>query len=478
MSVRAAADLIFNDLSAAIAAGKLPEAQAAKGQRLLHRLAQPVRVTVMGLPQSGKSSLVNLLLGGDVIPEGLTLPTTQFTQGDSPSVMLTLPDGSLKTAPHANLTKASALDPMFIEVKLPLPALGRISVLEIVAPATSIDMRRAMGWASKRTDIAVWCSSNFAVEEQALWATMPDEVKDHAFLLLTRADVAQQNGHLEELMSRVTQTSADQFNKIMPIAIPMALEAKQADGTVDKGVMQRSGGLSLIQAILRQVDMGLRSTVDQAEMLLHPYRGAKPVAAKPVAAKPAPAPKAAPAKPVLASVPQQPKPEPAAEIAPSMAATTQRPAPVEVPKSTDAPAPAAKRPGFMPKTKKAVAPTASPQTCEAFDKAIAHLTIEGERLAQDLAMFGELTPKALMTASAETIMWLSDFLENLPIKGDPVLDRSRNTALDAADLVQLMQIENNDETSAMDALSLVIQLKHDLEADTAFAQFTRQDKAA
>ena len=82
-----------------------------------------------------------------------------------------------------------------------------------------------------------------------------------------------------------------------------------------------------------------------------------------------------------------------------------------------------------------------------------------------------------MKASADSIYWLSDFLEDLNIKNDPVLEKSRIRALDAAELVQLMHIEKNDN-AALDALSLVIQLKRDLEAEISLSRHSSQNQAA
>ena len=82
-----------------------------------------------------------------------------------------------------------------------------------------------------------------------------------------------------------------------------------------------------------------------------------------------------------------------------------------------------------------------------------------------------------MQASADNITWLSEYLDDVSVKDDPVLEKARTRALDATELVQLMQFESNDD-AGIEALSLVIQLKRDLQADIAQADHARPVKAA
>jgi hypothetical protein len=511
MSVRAAADKVHDALSQALMAGKIPASSIETGETLLKRLRQPVRVTLMGLPGSGKSTLTNLLLNDIVIPKGISLPTTQYVHGESPEATLTLTDGRTETLAGADPFEIAAASPMYVEVALPLAALGRINVLEIVAPATLQDQQRAMHWAAKRTDVAIWCTQHFDRSEQALWDTMPDAMKDSGFLLLTHADEALARGQLDQTLAHVRQNFAYQFNKIMPIATPSAIAARQPDGTVDKPMMQKSGGLTLISSILRQVDMSLQGTVDQAELMVKTHKDAPATnkKARPAVSKPIPidatAVEAAPTTPepkVETPVPQVPTPAPVvAEIdstnvvemktAKQVDAATTKPAPRpraqstlvavennEPPATPVAEAPKKTRPGFMPKARSAaIIPRAKPETCEAYLEAISYLTKQGRTLTQNVANDAELSSNDLMNASAENIMWVSDFLEDLTIKDDPVLEKTRTRALDAAELVQLMQIEKN-ESAALDALSLVIQLKRDLEAEIALSRHNSRNQAA
>ncbi len=474
-TVRAAADQVYQVLNDALSVGKIPADTAETAQALLARLRDPMRVTLMGFPKTGKSTLVNLLLNAAVVPDGISLPTTLYVHGEQPSAVLTLTDGRLETLAEADPFQIAAAAPMYVEVSLPLPALGRISILEVVAPGVLQDQQRAMHWAAKRTDLALWCTDHFDTSEQALWDTMPDAIKDNGFMLLTHADQALARGHLEQTLTDVRENHAYQFNKILPIATPVAIAARKADGTVDKTMMQKSGGSALISAILRQVDSRLQETVDQAEILVEKYKDAVPQAiSAPINVVEMKT--AQPVDMVEAAAKLAPRPDVKSKL---IALTPSQPAPSTIP----APEPTAEAPkkpriGFMPKARgAAIIPRAKAETCDAYDQAIAHLTKQGRALTQDIAAHDALSPNDLMTASVDNIMWLSDYLEDLAITDDPVLEKTRTRALDAAELVQLMQIERN-ETAALDALSLVIQLKRDLESEIALSRHSSRTQAA
>lgn len=500
MSVKAAAEQTYQDLKQALAEGKIPPQVSETAIKLLGRLHQPVRVSVMGLPGSGKSTLINLLLSKIVMPEGVQLPTAQFLLGDTPKAICTLPDGKTQVVDGADPQEVSDLKPIFVEFQMPLPALGRISVLEVRAPDIPKEQQRAMHWAAKRTDIALWCTQEFSTLEQALWQSLPEPVKDHAIMLVTKADVLDQNGMMDRMISELRYTHAHQFNKIMHVATPDAIAARRADGTVDKPLLQKSGGLTLISTILRQVDRGLQATIDQCDLILHKYRDAaqNPDAARVVdkVATPRPVSRLVTDEPVEVEKPAE-SPVVVVETSRPVATGTSRPISVGIPsdeptmaeltklRRPEAPVapkataeePKKPRPGFMPKAKATEVPRAKPETCAAYGEAIAYLSAQGRALTAKLSSGEDVTSDALMSASADNITWLSEYLEDVAVTDDPVLEKSRTRALDASELIQLMQFEKNDD-AGIEALSLVIQLKRDLEAEIAMSTHVAQTKAA
>ncbi|MGC1488403.1 MAG: hypothetical protein WA784_11520 [Albidovulum sp.] len=418
-----AQDTTVQALDRAISSGAIPAKLQEQAKAVLAGMTKPVRLTVFGLPGSGKSSLMNLLLGKEVFAHGDRLPTTQITWGDVPKSSCTMADGSTQELDHFDTAKIASTAPIFVQTQMPLPALGKISLMEVVANGSPAELARALAWASNKTDVALWCSQSFGQTEQQLWDAAPDKMKDHAFLLLTKADVLSASGSLNNTLSDVRDQSADQFKEILAIATLDAIAARGADGRIDKEKMTASGGRALIAAILHEVELGRQAAKDQAELLLNRYP---------------------PAEAASAAAPAQQADQPA-----QTDASPQDPVPQDpVPQDSAEPV------------------TLHPATRAAYEDAVERLSQTGQRFAEDLANTGTVDATRLMDETVSSVQWLCDYLSENGEAGDPALIQMRNTAFDAADLMQLMQMEN-ETTAVTESLSVVIQLKREMEAGLA-----------
>lgn len=454
MAGQASAADVKTALSDALASEVMPTNVRPNAEAMLATLNKPVRVTVMGLPNTGKSQLLNLLAGAIVIPEGAHLPTTQLVYGDTAESKCTLADGTVQVLDHCDVALILGMQPVFVQLAMPLASLKRISLLEVVASDDHMEQQRAMMWAAKRTDVALWCTHTFNIPEQTLWGAMSDIIKDHGFMVVTKADILARNELLDTTLANVKNVAEHEFNQILPIATPSALEARSADGQIDKDALRRAGGLALISAILRQVDLGQQATIDQATVLLRQLAGMKAVTPPRIKTQPLDAKPVAKAA-IEAVITPKPDPIPELDVVPAVKAAPKKKIGDEFP----APLP--------PKRKVAVeAPKLKDGSRDAFKEAIGHLTREGRALAKAVESAESVPVAKVMSRSVDNVQWLADHLQDNGESEDAVLDRARNTAIDAADLIQLMQLEKQ-ESAVLDAVSLVLQLKHALEADLA-----------
>ncbi len=462
MSNQSVGNRVQQELSQSIKDGLLPDNVKDKAAQLLLRLQQPVRLALIGLPGSGKSTLLNLLVGSNVLPDGVRLPTLQLSYGAQAQSICTLPDGSKKTLSNVDGMQIAAQSPVFVEMQIPLPALKKISVLEVVTPSTLSALQRATQWAAKRCDIALWCTQHFTAEEQQTWAKMPDLVKDHAFLMLTQADVLQSSGQLDEALAALKSVAEEEFNQILPIATINAIAARKPDGSVDKDKMRQSGGLGLISAVLRQVEQGKQSTVDMAEVLLRQHTNAQQQP-EPVAAPQTPTEKtsAGLVGSVMKSVTRRKTAEAANSKTPVVDASDgiSRLRIIAQKK-------AAERSKVVSQPPPPQAETLKPSTREAYEHVIAYMEEQSRALSDALTDMGESAPTKIMEMAVEHMQWLSDYLNENGDDSDETLLRARDAAFDASDLVQLMQMEKRD-SAALEAVSLMLQIKRELQADLA-----------
>ncbi len=453
MSNQSLSARVQQDLARAIASGRLPEQAQTRAEALMERIEKPIRLALLGRPGAGKSQLLNLLVGTDVIPKGVRLPTLELTYAKTARIICTLADGTKTEIAGDDLSEATELAPVFIEMRLPLPALGKISVLEVVSPDDAASIHRASQWAAKRTDVALWCSQSFDAEEQATWAQMPDLIKDHGFLMITKADTLRATGMLESVLNTAKAVAGDEFNQVLAIATKEAIAARDYGASVDKDKLRESGGMALISAVLKQVELGKQSAIDMADMLLaqHPDAIAD-------AEPPAPAPVSPPAQAVAPEVKTAPPaPEPATpqvQELPDELAILQR-----VKKAVSRPV-APEAPTAPP------APALHPASVAAYRAALDHITTQSAALLT-LAKSGDTgAPGKIMAQTVAQLQWLCDHLNDNGDDGDPLLQRARDTVFDATDLVQLMQMEKRD-SAAIEAVSLLLQVKRELQADLA-----------
>jgi hypothetical protein len=355
-------------------------------------------------------------------------------------------------------------------------------VLEVVAPDDPAAVHKASQWAAKRSDVALWCTQSFGDAERGIWGAMPDTLKDHAFLMITKADELQDDGVLDNTVASIQSTAKDEFNQVLPIATLSAIAARQADGTVNKDKMRGSGGLALISAVLRQVEMGRQSAVDSADVLLHQHADALEALSSAEELNSA---EETPETEAVAVSEEEPQ----APLAPASVAPEPEPEQVDIPeepfKSGESPAmtrlraiaekkSAARQAASEPKPAPApAAPTPVPAqtalsdtTRQAYERVVAYLEEQGDVLTQTIAKSGKDAPSAIMALTVEQIQWLTDYLNENGDDSDPSLQRARDTAFDAADMVQLMQMEKRD-SAALEAVSLMLQIKKELQADLA-----------
>ena len=184
MNQQTAIEGIEDRLRAFAGARDIPPALRDKAQRYLSRMVSPVRVTLLGRPTPGKASLLSEALGEQVLPALDHPPTVELRYGDVPAAQITRPDGSV-TEPRGALDPAAFEDAILAVIERPSALLRRISFLDVQADDAVADQRAAIAWAAPRTDIALWCSARFDEADQTLWAGVPDQIKDHAYLVLT-----------------------------------------------------------------------------------------------------------------------------------------------------------------------------------------------------------------------------------------------------------------------------------------------------
>ncbi|NNF71278.1 MAG: hypothetical protein HKN02_03695 [Rhodobacteraceae bacterium] len=202
-------DDIIHRLRDVLTTGALPRSATERGERILERLTSPVRVVLLGLPDAGKASLLNAIVGRELTNDDCQT-TIEFTYGDRPRAHVTLADGSILET-EGTFAQDDFPDAIFVSQELPLPILRRISLIDVVADPAPEELGTAITWALSRTDIAVWCSMAFTEDELTIWEYVPEAIMDHAFLVLTGTPQDQGNKILQARADHLRETLSGEF---------------------------------------------------------------------------------------------------------------------------------------------------------------------------------------------------------------------------------------------------------------------------
>lgn len=457
-------------LATAISNNLLPEDVRDQASSLLSHLETPIRVSVLGLPQSGKSTLIGLLLGQQIAPAGIKLPTMEVKSAPSAQAILTLQDGSTKTLQDIDWEKISSFDPVFIQLGFNLPSLNKISVMELVTSDDRLEQIRAMRWAAKRTDIAIWATQSYYGTEHGLWRDMPDLIKDHSFLIRTKADelggVAERQNAIDDLR----QIAGDHFAKVLPLATLEATAARHADGSTDKDLLRSSGGIGLISSIMRQIESGRQSTIDQAAVLLYKndLLDAEGNIKAPLAANTEPVTPTEPSPPIESASVAEPTAsdpsvgEPDQLVAQSDVVETAFQNAVSQDLLEDVAAISAPEATVKEGVRAEIAPIDNSGALGQSTRIVFENTaIRLGELGSALLSNDNLNPAAIIGAAEKELDALSSALDDLHDDDGPQIVQMRDSTLDAQDMVQLMKLER-DTNAAMDAMSILVQVRRQL----------------
>jgi hypothetical protein len=445
MKDNAGDETVIARLEGALEAETLPKAARDYARHLVRRLSQPVRVSVLGLPGSGKSQLVNMFLGETVVPEGAVLPTTEYAWGEAPRMVVTGAEGSVIKVHGADVSALSGQNAAFLRIELPIDILQRINLLEVVTDGTEEELTSGVDWVVRRTDIALWCTQEFGKREQAIWRRVPDGLKDHAFLVLSKADELSAQKLLRKRVSELETVVAEEFHSLFAVATLQALGA-YAKGAVDEAMFHASGGGALTSEVLRHAERGRRADFDSAHMFLARYH-VETEARSTVPERPAGA--TQPAAAPVEVEPVNPVPEPA------------------VPKiETVEPETVAAEPTPTTKTPEVSVPKAPKvENVALFSDGIRFLRRRAESLTETAETFGEGATSALFEHCVSAVEHLADLFSQ-DESGCEAADAFIDELAEAQDMMVLMQVEDGDGPAA-DAVTLLLQLRRDMEMQLA-----------
>ncbi|WP_050928996.1 hypothetical protein [Aestuariivita boseongensis] len=414
MSQTHATEAVLNQLSLVLDSDRFPDEAKALGARLLDRLRSPVQIVVLGKPQSGKSRLINMLLGHAIYPQIADLDTCEIVYGEAPRVFVIREDDTIQhwtAGPDVPFPD----DTVMVRVELPLPVLNKFNLTEVTLSGTSAAQRDMATWACDRADVALWCTQSFDAIERALWAPARDALKDHSFLVITKADQLLMKGVLQDHIASLEEIVAQEFHSLYSVATIQAISARTGPEIPDSEVWSASGGHALHEAVLKLVDTGRRADTDNALLFLSRYSA------------------------VVSQIER-------------MRGETRETQDETVRKIS-----------VIPETAEAMGK--AQRNREVFVEALDYLQDRAEKLISSLDSPGNDSTDAILEHCLDTANQLSTLLQDFD-QSDPSLAELQEEVMESADMMVLLQLEKS-EDAVSDAVTLLLQLKKEVAEKTA-----------
>lgn len=388
----------------AIASSAATPAVAEQARRLISRLSSPVRVVLLGLPDSKKLELLNALAAGPALPAAAKDVTVELRYGKVETAEITFSDGSVVQR-EGPLGEEALQGAALVVIERPTPVLKRTSFLNLVASADPREQQSAIAWAAKRTDIAVWCSAGFGRDDRLIWGEVPERVRDHGYLVLT--------GCGAEQASVIKARHRDEFVDVYSVRLEL-----------DAGA---SGAGELADRIAYDAELGRRADTDSALLFLK---------AQAPRARSMPRPNSRPLT--------QPRPNSRPLTQPRQAAAF----------PTGAPAPAGAVAAERPEAPRKPVPRAL------YGTGFAYLRDRGQALLKAVGSEGALPDDAVLAHCSETLTHLTDLLTSHEDAG--AAGELADTVMEAESLVILLENERGAE-AAVDAVSILMQIRREFE---------------
>ncbi len=415
MNLQVSKDDTVARLRDALSTCQIDRALRRAGETLLAHLEKPKQITVMGKAASGKTSLLNLLLGAENMPDLSGIPVVELIHG--PKARACIRNDAKEAISIDGLATPGHLPhgTKHVVQELPLPVLTDKSLVEISLPDDAYKRHEIIKWVVDNTDVTIWCTQEFDKHESSMWSAVPEEMKDNSFLVLTKADTLQMRGTLKDQTSRFEQHFANEFLCLYPVATKRALAARQNGAPIDDKLWASSGGKALLDGLKRQIDTGRMADLDHANLLL------RRIAASPKALS-------------------------AAEA--SSDATEVSVADEDTPDITSGTAP------------NALDRTSPMKRNEAVDTALSVLNDCADTMLETCSNGTGLTSGDILTRSAQAVQALATLLMDVRAD-DQQLNTIRENVLEGEQVILLLQLEGTD-TAARDAVTALLQLKKEM----------------
>ena len=208
------------------------------------------RIALMGEFSAGKSTLANLMIGSDPLPVQVIatqLPPIWISYGTGPAAIVDL-DGNETPCDLETLQEIVAEETAFIRIQCEEEILKMCDLIDM--PGISDPNMSSEVWERLLpvADGVVWCSpatQAWRQSEASVWDMVPEAIREHSILLLTRADMLMSDRDRAKVLKRVCAETDALFAHTLMISLTQA-----RDGEDDPELWEECGADPFVHAFL------------------------------------------------------------------------------------------------------------------------------------------------------------------------------------------------------------------------------------
>lgn len=188
------------------------------------------RIAIMGEFSAGKSTLCNMLMNGETLPQKVTatqLAPVWMTKGDGDHARVQI-DGTETPVMMDGLSSVPIEDTLYIRLGLPQDIFDHFDLIDF--PGISDPNMDPDVWARllDEADAVIWlthATQAWRQTEAAVWDIVPEEVQQKSLLLLTRWDKVTSDSDRMRIQRRLERETMGLFKAMLPISLLAATQA-------------------------------------------------------------------------------------------------------------------------------------------------------------------------------------------------------------------------------------------------------------
>ncbi len=224
------------------------EVTAAQLSRLEDWANRKPCIALMGEFSAGKTTLINFLLGEDILPTRVTatqLPPVWMSYGD-PAAFYVDTDGQRHDLPFDSIDTVPLENARYIRLYCRGNVLETVDLIDTPGISDPNIPRQIWEVAVGYVNTIVWCThatQAWRETERSAWESLPDRLRAQSVLLATRSDKLTETERAR-VLSRLEREAGEQFRNIIMFSATDAIKASAAEEASD--LWQSSGADDLL----------------------------------------------------------------------------------------------------------------------------------------------------------------------------------------------------------------------------------------